>query len=309
MEIKRLIAPSVLTVILAQSVYWFGFVAVAAIVVALIVGIGALLIHNQEKLLYIPVVMGYKTVLDNPVGYRSPAEYGYPYEDFYVKTRDGEKIHGWHIRRPSPGGAILFCHENAGNIGLRVTNLVQMSQKLNVDVIAFDYRGYGHSSGQPTEAGLMIDTQTVYSEYVLPKVTVPIVVYGRSLGGAVALQFAASSPPRLTGVIAENTFTSIADMIGSVFPFLNFSIVKQRCLRLRWHTHEWIELIKCPLLLLSGDKDEIVPASHMRKLAAICTQKAIPHTFVSFSTGTHNDTWIAGGERYWNTIQAFLTKT
>lgn len=287
-----------------------GVAIVAALLSAVLLTVSTLLIVYQEKLLYIPVVMGYKTILDNPAGYRSPAEHGHDYKDFYLKTSDGESIHGWHIHRDNPVATIIFCHENAGNIGLRVTNLIMMAQRLNCDLVAFDYRGYGHSSGIPSEAGLLVDTHTVYHDYVLKQeVQRKVILYGRSLGGAVAVQFAAqlANDKRIAGVIIENTFTSIANMLGSVFPFLNFGLVKKFCLRLKWETEKWIEHLQTPILLISGLKDEIVPASHMMRLKSICEKNSVKHTFVSFPDGTHNDTWVVGGEAYWKALALFVS--
>ena len=272
--------------------------------------LATLLIFQQENILYIPVVMGYKRVTDNPEGYRSPGEWGASYRDFYLTTKDGEKIHGWHIHRPAPIATIMFCHENAGNIGLRVNNLVAMSHKLNVDVVAFDYRGYGDSTGTPSERGLIVDTETVYDFIVKELKLGNIFIYGRSLGGAVAIQFASILGSRedssIRGIIVENTFTSIADMIGAVFPFLNFSVIKNFCLRLKWESHKWIQFIPCPVLLISGLKDELVPPGHMKRLHELCDANSVKSQLFTVENGTHNDTWVVGGEPYWETQKSFL---
>lgn len=288
-----------------------GFHNTVGLIAVLLVALSGLLIYNQESILYIPVVMGYKTVLDNPEGYRSPGEWGAEHREFYLETMDKQKIHGWHIHRPSPVATVIFCHENAGNIGLRVNNLVGMNAKLNVDVVAFDYRGYGQSSGTPSEPGLLVDTETVY-EYVLKELKAEnVFLYGRSLGGAVALQFAAilgsRGDPRLKAVIAENTFTSIADMVGQVFPFLNFTLLKKWCLRLKWETDKFVQLIKCPVMLISGLKDEIVPAAHMAELKRLCDHHKVKTTNLIVQQGKHNDTWIVGGDAYWANIAEFIS--
>jgi abhydrolase domain-containing protein 13 len=304
--------------ILGTLVATLGVLWTLTLVAGLCVGFAALLIANQESILYIPVVMGYKRVTDNPEGYRSPGELEAEYRDFYVKTKDGEKIHGWYIHRGGVTGrpVVIFCHENAGNIGLRVHNLVAMSRQLDLDVLAFDYRGYGDSSGLPSEEGLIADTEAVFEFTKTELRAKKILLYGRSLGGAVALQFAArvgmkeDAPDNdiLQGVIVENTFTSISDMIGSVFPFLNFSFVKKFCLRLRWESAEWIRLIRCPVLLLSGLADELVPASHMAELHRICQTHKVDAEIVTFPKGTHNDTWMVGGASYWQAMRGFVKR-
>jgi pimeloyl-ACP methyl ester carboxylesterase len=301
---------SILGGLVAVSVATVGLFLTVSIGLCLLVALISLLIYHQEHVLYIPVVMGYRTVEDNPEGYRSPAEWGVEHKEFFIETRDKESIHGWYIKGlGSVVGTVIFCHENAGNIGLRVNNLVAMSRHLGVDVVAFDYRGYGSSSGKPSEEGLMLDTEAVF-EYVRKKFRpINLFLYGRSLGGAVALQFASkTSKDFLKGVIAENTFTSISDMVGSVFPILNVSIVKKYFLRLRWETDKIIENIKCPVMLISGLKDEIVPASQMAELHRICQEHEIDVTWAPFAEGKHNDTWAVSGPEYWNRQREFITK-
>lgn len=300
------------SVAVALAVYFFGLTLTISLALLLTMGIAGLFIYNQEHILYIPVIMGFRTVGDNPEGFRSPAEWGVNYKDFYVGTVDTQTLHGWHIKHASPIGTVIFCHENAGNIGLRVNNLAAMSQRLSMDVVAFDYRGYGYSSGKPTEPGLITDTDTVY-QYVMEVLKADnVFVYGRSLGGAVALHFASllssRGDQRLKGVIVENTFTSISDMVGSVFPPLNFEILKKYFLRLKWDTASVMHAIKMPIMLVSGLKDEIVPASHMAALKKICERHEVNAEMVIFPEGKHNDTWVVGGDAYWSNLFSFIKK-
>ena len=299
---------SIFAGIAALSVSTIGVMTTLILAFCIILAIVSLLIYHQEHVLYIPVVMGYKTVSDNPEGYRSPAEWGVEHTEFYVETRDKESIHGWFIMGlENPKTVVIFCHENAGNIGLRVNNLVAMSRHLNVHVVAFDYRGYGSSSGTPSEEGLMIDTESVFNYVVDKYKPKSIILYGRSLGGAVALQFASNcESPLLKGVIAENTFTSISAMIKSLFPLLNLGIVKKYFLRLKWETDKVIEKIKCPILLISGLKDELVPPSHMQDLHKICLKHKLQVNILTVPDGTHNDTWVKGGQEYWKHQQLFV---
>ena len=301
---------SVVGGVVALSIATIGLVFTLLIGFILIVTVLSLLIYHQEHVLYIPVVMGYKTVADNPEGYRSPAEWGVEHKEFYIETSDKESIHGWYIHGLSkPDTTVIFCHENAGNIGLRVNNLVAMSRHLNVNVVAFDYRGYGSSSGVPSEEGLMLDTEAVFSFVKSEFKPKHVFLYGRSLGGAVALQFASKiNSDVLNGVIAENTFTSISAMVGSLFPILNVGIVKKYFLRLRWETDKIIENIKCPVMLISGLKDEIVPASQMADLHRICVQHKLDVDWAPFAQGKHNDTWAVSGPDYWNRQRAFIIK-
>lgn len=142
-----------------------------------------------------------------------------------------------------------------------------------------------------------------------------IVVFGRSLGGAVGTLLAKNNPDKVATLILENTFTSILDMAGVLLPFLKYFIggsgskglrVLNCLVRSPWSTIDVIGQVKQPVLFLSGLQDEMVPPSHMQMLYA----KAAAHNnrclFVEFSTGMHMDTWLAGGDRYWRTIQLFL---
>ncbi len=269
-----------------------------------------LIVVNQDSLLYIPVVMGYKKVLDNPEGFRSPGEHGIRFSEFLLPTRDGERIHGWYIPHPNPVATVLFCHENAGNIGLRISNFIQIIRKLKVNLICFDYRGYGDSTGRPSEAGLIVDTETVFN-YIKNELKISnIFIYGRSLGGAVALQFAAihAGDPVIKGVVIENTFLSISEMVGQIFPFLNFNFIKNKFIKSKWKNFEWIRAVSAPILLLSGGLDEIVPPTQMKALFRICQSDGLNSEFHLFPTGTHNDTWIQGGEEYWRVQLKFMEK-
>ncbi len=296
---------------LALSISTIGVIGTILVAICFAFAILSLLIYHQEHVLYIPVVMGFKTVADNPEGYRSPAEWGVDHKEFFVETPDKQSIHGWYIQAVGNKAiaTVIFCHENAGNIGLRTNNLVAMSRHLNVDVVAFDYRGYGSSSGKPSEEGLMMDTKAVFDYVVSEYKPKNLFLYGRSLGGAVALQFAAKTGKQfLKGVIAENTFTSISAMVGSLFPILNVGVVKKYFLRLRWETDKIIEEIKCPVLLISGLKDEIVPASQMADIHRICKEHEVDVDFATFADGKHNDTWVVGGLEYWSKQRSFLQR-
>merc|ERR1740138_295577 len=166
----------------------------------ILVGIGTI-VTFQESILYIPVINNWRTPADNPSGYHHPGQRSLEYEDVRIETPDGENIHGWFI--PAPRGqdaslapTVLFCHENAGNIGLRVDEFDHMHKKLKVNQLVFDYRGYGYSTGAPSEAGLVTDTVAAYG-WLMEKAGrgeldgSRVLLAGRSLGGAVAVAAAA----------------------------------------------------------------------------------------------------------------------
>ncbi|KAF4666825.1 Alpha/beta hydrolase domain-containing protein 13 [Perkinsus chesapeaki] len=225
---------------------------VVLLCIGVIVALLAILVASQEKMLYMPEVQGITTVNTNPPGMRSPGEVGMKFEDVRVATEDGQTIHAWFIHAmgvsdTSTVPTIVFCHANAGNMGLRMPNYQQMTSYMKVNVLAFDYRGYGDSTGAPSEEGIMMDLDGLNDwvesnqDLVDPE---NIFFFGRSLGGSVAAEYSAKlanegHPPR--GLILENTFLSISSMVNSLFPFLRFEWIKKPFLRLKWETYKYVE--------------------------------------------------------------------
>lgn len=289
-----------------------------AVIVGMIILFAGNLIMKQESIVYVPCVMpGMQKPSDNPETFRSPAERKLDFEDVYLKTADGLRIHGWFIRTPRDSESaptVLFCHANAGNIGLRLPNFAEMVQKLQTNIFALDYRGYGNSEGEPSEEGLIEDAlcawhwlRTAASEGRIDGDQ--LFVFGRSLGGAVAialvheLQQRSEAVPR--GVLLENTFTCISDLVDVMFPFLAFKTLKDRFLRLRWESIERVKDIKVPLLFLTGEQDEMIPPSHSSRLHKNAENSRLRRQ-VLFPSGMHNDTWEKGGEKYWTAWSQFF---
>eukprot|EP00397_Hematodinium_sp_SG-2012_P040506 GEMP01044399.1.p1 GENE.GEMP01044399.1~~GEMP01044399.1.p1 ORF type:complete len:352 (+),score=32.11 GEMP01044399.1:76-1056(+) len=271
------------------------------------------LVVYQENILYIPSPQGFSTCDKNPTGFKSPGEHQISYEDVYFKTPDGVKLHAWWIPASTNSQhcpTLLFCHANAGNIGFRLPNYVKLRKAFDekINIFAFDYRGYGNSDcdEKPSEIGLTLDAigASEWLAQLAQKGTINksnIYIFGRSLGGAVAVALAHAMEklhdrPSFTpkGIILENTFVSISSAVDHVFPWIP-TIVKNQFLRLRWDTEKIIGLLGTPMLLLSGLDDEIIPAAQMATLRNLCTSKI---KFASFPGGTHNDTWEKGGEAY-----------
>ncbi|KAK4391844.1 Alpha/beta hydrolase domain-containing protein WAV2 [Sesamum angolense] len=311
---------------------------------ALLYGVGgivmagmALLVTFQEKLIYVPVLPGLSK--SYPI---TPARFRLLYEDVWLTSSDGVRLHSWFIK-PFPdfrGPTMLFFQENAGNIAHRVEMVFYMLQSLQCNVFMLSYRGYGASAGFPSQHGITLDAQAALDHLVQRTDidTSRIVVFGRSLGGAVGAVVTRNNPDKLilfrgmptfphrslavflvmqvAALILENTFTSILDMAGVAFPFLKWFIgssskglrVLNFVVRSPWSTIDVIDEIKQPVLFLSGLQDEIVPPSHMEMLyvkAAAHNQQCL---FVEFPMGKHMDTWLVGSDRYWTTIQEFLEK-
>lgn len=290
-----------------------------AMVVGMIVFFLVNLIIRQETMLYVPEVMaGMKTPADNPEGYRSPAEKGLKFEDVNLKTADGLKLHAWFIEaggeKTKTATTILFCHANAGNIGLRLPNFAKIVERLEANILAFDYRGYGYSQGAPSEPGLIEDVLSAWGwlDEAAKAGRIDghkVFVFGRSLGGAVAIALAncmheqGNALP--AGLILENTFASIPMLVDSLFPFLAWKGLKDRFLRLRWLSIERIPHLEVPLLFLNGQQDEVVPAWHTQALRDAAARSPLRRVFLC-ATGMHNDTWEKGGEAYWDAQDSFI---
>jgi len=190
------------------------------------------LYRKQDSLLYHPVIPGlpFRTCDDNPPPFRSPRAWGLRHEELQLTTADGERVHGWFVHAEGGAGAraptIVFFHANAGNMALRLPNVAMLAAEVPANVLIFDYRGYGSSSGVPTEAGLELDAEAVML-YLAGRADIDhgrVFLFGRSLGGAVAVRAAANQArphERLAGIMLENTFTCIGDMVDHVMPWLS----------------------------------------------------------------------------------------
>ena len=228
----------------------------------------------------------------------TPTDLGLRYQDAFFTTADGVHLHGWFI----PGSndiTWLWLHGNAGNISHRLENIELLHHRLGVSVFIFDYRGYGRSEGRPSEQGTYRDAEAALA-YVrgLPAVDAGrIVVFGRSLGAAVAVELATHE--RVLGLILESPFSSIPAMARAVYPWLPVWPL----LRTRYDSLDKIGRIEVPLLLLHSPADEVVPYQQGRDLFAAARE---PKRFHAIEGAGHNDTYIVGGEPYWQALADFL---
>ncbi|CAI9293163.1 unnamed protein product [Lactuca saligna] len=288
-------------------IYGVGGIAVAGM---------ALLVAFQEKLVYVPVLPG--LTKSYPI---TPDRLRLIFEDVWLTSSDGVRLHSWFIKFSpnSTGPTILFFQENAGNIAHRLEMVRIMLQNLHCNVFMLSYRGYGASDGYPSQEGITMDAQAAL-DHLSQRTdidTTQIVVFGRSLGGAVGAVVTKNNPDKVAALILENTFTSILDMAGVLLPFLKYFIggsssnsktpkILNFVVRSPWNTIDVIGEIKQPILFLSGLQDEMIPPSHMEMLyakAALHNKRCI---FVDFPNGKHMDTWLVGGDEYWEAVQTFL---
>lgn len=283
------------------------------------VGLGLSLLYLlQEKLIYVPRVPG----VTNDLVY-TPDKFGFKYEDVWLKAEDGIKLHSWFMwpkswdlaaLRSNP--CIMFFQENAGNMSWRLPFLKLLAKQLNCSIFALSYRGYGLSGGSPTEKGLKMDAEAALRYLLNYRTDIDrknISVFGRSLGGAVAINLAARHTDEINAVIIENTFTSIEEVAPKLFPFLGWFLGPNRhfnfLVRNKWDNSRAIaKLTHLPVMLLSSLQDEMLPPVHMSRLFQVLQNGgARSAVWVEFPNGDHMQTYELCAQEYWHAVRSFAS--
>lgn len=257
-----------------------------ALLVAYGVGMGVVY-FGQERLLYQPEASGGR--------FGNPSDIGLAYEDVWLDTSDRERVHAWFVKTRAPRGTLLYCHGNAGNISHRLESL-RIFAALGLDVLIFDYRGYGASSGKPSEAGTYLDAATAWAWLADRRPANRILIFGRSLGAAVALDLA--TQVKAGGLILESPFTSIPDLGAEFYPFLPVRLLA----RYAYDNLAKIPGLKTPLLLVHSTQDEMIPFRHGQALFSAAPE---PKQMLEIRGG-HNDGFIVSGPLYRDGLAAFL---
>jgi fermentation-respiration switch protein FrsA (DUF1100 family) len=223
---------------------------------------------------------------------------GLAFEDVFFTSTDGVQLHGWFV--PGSGRVTWFwCHGNAGNISHRVPDIHAFHQRLGVNLFIFDYRGYGRSSGAPSEDGINRDAEAAL-DALRSRVDVDIdalVYFGRSLGAAVVIELALRHPPR--GLVVEGAFSSVPDMARHAYPFLPVWPL----LRTHYDSLSKVDRIARPLLVIHAERDEVVPLEMGKRLFEAARE---PKTFFLVPRAHHNDTSTVGGESYFRALETFM---
>lgn len=228
-----------------------------------------------------------------------PSDVGVPFEDLHIETADGERLHAWWLERPHARAQVVFFHGNGGNLSLWLDILAEMWRR-GFSVLAVDYRGYGASTGRPSEKGLYRDAEAtlrVFRER-FRKDGVPAVYWGRSIGAPVAAHAAAVTKP--AALVLETPMPDVRSVLRTnpilwVLSFLS---------SYRFPTSQLLEGYDGPLLVIHGDTDSIVPFSGGRRLfeRAPTARK----TFVAIRGAGHNDLHIVNSALYWGSIDEFM---
>ncbi len=249
------------------------------------IGYGGLLLFEQEQV-WIP-----SRGLD-----ADPSSRGLDFEEARFVAEDGVRLHGWWVPAGPGDPTILFCHGNAGNLVDRIDPIAQF-HRLGFGVLAFDYRGYGLSEGRPSETGTYLDAQAAWRYLREEKAIDPerIVILGRSLGGAVAVDLAARVPARC--VVVESTFTSIPEMARYLYPFL-----PPRIGRVRYDSRSKIAGIGMPVLIMHSREDRVVPYELGRRLY----EAAVPPKAWHELRGGHNAGQTLDDPAYEERLRTFV---
>jgi fermentation-respiration switch protein FrsA (DUF1100 family) len=269
-------------------VRWRAAVRAVLRILVLLVIAGGLLLVFEKHLIYFPTRAHEVT----------PAGLGLASEEVELRAEDGVRLHGWFLPVKGSRLTVLVCHGNGGNVSHRLDRVLLMQSRLNVDTLLFDYRGYGKSEGSPDEQGTYRDARAAYRWLVAhghgPE---RVVLFGESLGSAVALQLALEVEAR--ALVLESPFASVPEMARAVYPFLPL----WPFVRTRYDNVAKVARLRMPLLVMHGERDEVVPFAQGRR---VFDKAPEPKRFFAIPGASHNDTYVVGGEPYWRALREFL---
>ena len=229
----------------------------------------------------------------------NPVNINLLFESVDFKTSDDVSLHGWYVPAQNHRGVVLFCHGNGGNISNRL-DTIKVLNELNLTVFIFDYRGYGKSSGTPTEEGTYADAMAAW-EYLRESKGIPaekIIVHGRSLGGAIAVWLASETDP--AALVVESSFTSAVDVAETMTLVKYFSGI----ITYKYSAVDYIRKVKCPILVIHSRDDRLIDFSLGERL-----YNAAPGSpgFLEIK-GDHNSGFIESYETYKKGLNKFLSE-
>lgn len=229
----------------------------------------------------------------------TPLDIGLHYQELTLRTKDGVDISAWFVPADGARSFVLFCHGNAGNISHRIDS-IRIFHSFGLGMLIFDYRGYGKSLGTPDEEGTYRDAEAAWDYLVNTLYVKPekIILFGRSLGSAVAAEIALRK--RAGALIMESGFTSVPDLGKKFYPHLPVGIIS----RYRYASINKVGNIKIPKLFIHSPGDEIVPYEQGVKLFEKASE---PKEFLQI-LGGHNEGYLLSDKVYLNGIHDFLSR-
>jgi len=264
------------------------FLWVSASALAFYVAILLLLYVFQSGMMYHPVKQIYQT----------PKAIQLEYEDVYFESGKGGQIHGWFIPSRQARATVLLSHGNAGNISDRLETL-RILNRLHLNVLIYDYAGYGKSEGSPSEETTYQNAYSAWN-YLSVEKQIPsgkIILMGRSLGGAVAAWLASRTEP--AALVLESTFTSAVDLAEEIYPFLPVRML----MKFEYPTASYLPNVSVPIMILHSEDDQLVPFHHGRELYDIAND---PKTFFKMN-GAHGNSHVVTGEEYIEALDEFVS--
>jgi fermentation-respiration switch protein FrsA (DUF1100 family) len=235
-----------------------------------------------------------------PIRSWNPADYGIPEErvsELWIDTDDGEILYAWYVCAAEPIASILFCHGNTGNVTF-AADIIPHLVDANLNVLLFDYRGFGRSTGSAYPDGVVSDALAAarFHDSIRPA-SLPSILYGYSLGGAIAAQVAGAHP--FDALILQSTFTNVADMAKMMFPALPLHVLAGKT----FDTRAAMRSLRLPLLIIHGNDDEVCPIWMGRLLY---DDAPAPKRFVSVEDGLHKDLFIRDADGLIFSIEDFV---
>lgn len=253
-------------------------------------GLAALLYFAQDSLVF-------QAGVDRNFA-ATPAGIGLRFAELAIVTEDGETLHGWHVPSPAPArGLVILFHGNAGNIGHRLDYL-KVFHALGVDGLIVDYRGYGRSTGRPSEEGTYRDAEAIW-RHATATLGIPpnrIAIFGESLGGGIAAELASRQRP--AALMLASTFTSVPDLGAQLYPWLPVRWLA----RIRYETLGKLPRIACPILVIHSPQDDVIPFYHGRRLYEAATG---PKRFLQIDGG-HNEGFVFSQDAWVRVLDDFL---
>jgi fermentation-respiration switch protein FrsA (DUF1100 family) len=269
--------------------------------ITLLAGIGVIYVVLGASLYFLQGSLVFLANMPGRALDATPGDIGLTYEDVHIATSDGERLHGWYVPAAAARGVLLFFHGNAGNISHRLESIA-IFNRLGLDVLIVDYRGYGQSTGKPGEKGTYRDAQAAWAYLLEERGLAPgrTVVFGRSLGGAVGAWLASQLPgdEAPAAVIIESSFSSGADMARRLYPIFPARLLT----RLEYPVVEYVARLRSPVLVVHSRDDEIIPFPMGR---AIYEAAPAPKSFLELR-GDHNAGFWISREAYTAGLDGFL---
>lgn len=225
----------------------------------------------------------------------TPSMLGIDFEEVNIKTKDAEFLHGYYLpSKKETDKAFIYFHGNGDNVScFDLCSVIQ--EKISINVLIYDYRGYGYSTGKPTRKNAIEDAQEIY-RFLINKGFKPenISLYGRSLGGAIALELACKE--KIKSLVLESSFTSIKDIAKDLYPVLPEPFIKNDI----FNSKELIRKINVPILIVHGTNDEVVKIKHGEELFSLANE---PKKFIIYEGAMHNDVSGFFDEKYFKYLE------